>query len=387
MLKIGKVPESVLKRSIIKQIKTKRSEIIVGAGVGEDCAAIELADDEIFVTSTDPITGTNHDIGALAVHVTANDIASSGAEVIGIMLSVLLPEGTDEDELKTIMKQAEEVCSKLNIQTVGGHTEVTKVVNQTVITATGIGKVKKDKLITTSGARPGDDVVITKWIGLEGTSIIAKEKKQQLLTRFSPRFVETAMGFSDYLSVVEDARIAVSVGVTAMHDVTEGGIFGALWEVAEGSGCGLEINLLDIPVRQETVEVCEEFGINPYELISSGSMLITTPDGLGVVRQLQKAGINAAVVGKVTKGNDRVLGPCFVATFILFIKYIEPLKQILFSLKIAFKRRSKQALTEPSRSGQKIRAARLCQRPHIRCLINVHHVVLSDFSEILNAYR
>jgi hydrogenase maturation factor len=92
-----------------------------------------------------------------------------------------------------------------------------------------------------------------------------------------------------------------------MHDVTEGGIFGALWEVAEGSGCGLEINLLDIPIRQETVEVCEEFGINPYELISSGSMLITTPDGLGVVRQLQKAGINAAVVGKVTKGNDRVL--------------------------------------------------------------------------------
>ena len=307
MLKIGKVPESVLKRSIIKQIKTKRSEIIVGAGVGEDCAAIELADDEIFVTSTDPITGTSHDIGALAVHVTANDIASSGAEVIGIMLSVLLPEGTDEDELKTIMKQAEEVCSKLNIQTVGGHTEVTKVVNQTVITATGIGKVKKDKLITTSGARPGDDVVITKWIGLEGTSIIAKEKKQQLLKRFAPSFVETAMGFSDYLSVVEDARIAVSVGVTAMHDVTEGGIFGALWEVAEGSRCGLEINLLDIPVRQETVEVCEEFGINPYELISSGSMLITTPDGLGVVRQLQKAGINAAVVGKVTKGNDRVL--------------------------------------------------------------------------------
>ena len=104
MLKIGKVPESVLKRSIIKQIRTKRPEILVGAGVGEDCAAIGLADDEIFVTSTDPITGTSHDIGALAVHVTANDIASSGAEVIGIMLSVLLPEGSEEEELKTIMQ-------------------------------------------------------------------------------------------------------------------------------------------------------------------------------------------------------------------------------------------------------------------------------------------
>ena len=307
MLDIGKVPESVLKRSIIKQIKTKRDEIVVGAGVGEDCAAIALSEDEIFVTSTDPITGTSHDIGALAVNVTANDIASSGAEVIGIMLCVLLPEGTDEDELKQIMKQAEEVCSKLNIQTVGGHTEVTKVVNQPVITATGFGKIKKDRLVKTSGACPGDDVVVTKWIGLEGTSIIAKEKEEQLLTRFSASFVDTAKGFSEHLSVVEDAKIAMQAGVTAMHDVTEGGIYGALWEIAESSGTGLEIELMDIPVRQETVEICEEFGINPYELISSGSMLITAKNGLDVVRRLKSAGINAAVIGKVTEGNDRIV--------------------------------------------------------------------------------
>ena len=307
MLKIGKVPESVLKRSIIKQIKTKRDEILIGAGVGEDCAAIEIGDDEIFVTSTDPITGTSHDIGTLSVHVTANDIASSGAEVIGVMLSVLLPEGTEEADLKCIMQQVEEVCAKLNIQTVGGHTEVTSVVNQPVITTTGIGKVKRDKLITTSGAKPGDDVVVTKWIGLEGTSIIAKEKEEELSRKLAPSLIETAKGFSEYLSVVPDARIAVSVGVSAMHDVTEGGIFGALWEIAEGSGCGLEIDLLDIPVRQETVEICEVFGINPYCLVSSGSMLITTPDGQGVVRSLKAAGINAAVIGKVTKGNDRIL--------------------------------------------------------------------------------
>ena len=307
MLNIGKVPESVLKRSIIKQIRTKREEIIVGAGVGEDCAAIELSDDEVFVTSTDPITGTSHDIGALSVYVTANDIASSGAEVIGIMLSVLLPEGTEEEELKSIMQQAEEVCAKLNIQTVGGHTEVTSVVNQPVITATGIGKVKKDKLIKTSGACVGDDVVVTKWIGLEGTSIIAREKEEELLKRFSPMFVDNAKGFSGYLSVVEDARLAVSVGVNAMHDITEGGIFGALWEIAEGSGTGLEINLLDIPVKQETIEICETYGLNPYGLISSGSMLITAPNGLDVVRKLKKSDINAAVIGKVTAGNDRIL--------------------------------------------------------------------------------
>ena len=234
-------------------------------------------------------------------------VASAGAEVIGVMLSVLLPEGTEEDELKTIMKQVEDTCHELNIQTIGGHTEVTRVVNQPVITVTGIGKVKKDAYVTTGGAKPGDDVVVTKWIGLEGTSIIAREKEAELVKRFSRSFIEGAADLNRYLSVVPEAAIAVSHGVSAMHDVTEGGIYGALWEVAEASGTGLEINLKDIPIRQETVEICEVFDINPYELISSGSMLITTGGGHDLVRKLKEAGISASVIGKVTKGNDRVL--------------------------------------------------------------------------------
>ena len=306
-MNVGKVPESVLKRSIIKQIKTRRPEIITGAAVGEDCAAIRLEEGEVYVTSTDPITGTSHEIGALAVHVTANDIASAGAEVIGVMLSVLLPDGTEEEELRSIMKQVEETCHELNIQTIGGHTEVTRVVNQPVITVTGIGKVLRDKLVTTGGARPGDDVVVTKWIGLEGTSIIAREMKDVLLGRFSPSFVDKAADFIKYLSVVPDSAVAVKHNVTAMHDVTEGGIFGALWEVAEASRTGLRIDLRSIPVRQETIEICEVFGINPYQLISSGSMLITSPNGHEIADALKEAGINAAVIGKVTEGNDRIL--------------------------------------------------------------------------------
>ncbi|MCR5358126.1 MAG: AIR synthase family protein [Lachnospiraceae bacterium] len=306
-MKAGKVPESVLKRSIIKQIKTRRPEILQGAAVGEDCAVIALEDDEVYVMSTDPITGTSHEIGSLSVHVTANDIASAGAEVIGVMLSVLLPEGTQEEELKTIMKQVEDTCHELNIQTIGGHTEVTRVVNQPVITVTGVGKVKKDKFVTTGGAKPGNDIVVTKWIGLEGTSIIAREKEEELKARFSRSFVEGAADLIKYLSVVPEAAVAVKHGVTAMHDVTEGGIFGALWEVAEASGVGMSVNLRDIPIRQETVEICEVFDVNPYELISSGSMLITTEGGHDLVRKLSEAGIPAAVIGKVTDGNDRVL--------------------------------------------------------------------------------
>ncbi len=307
MLKVGKVPESVLKRSIFKEIHTKREEVLLGAGVGEDCAAMKLEPGEIFVISTDPITGTAQDIGNLAIHITLNDLASAGAEPVGVMLTILLPEGSEEQDLKELMRQMEEGCAAAKVQIMGGHTEVTRVVNQPVVSVCGVGRAREGKLVSTAGAKPGQDIVITKWIGLEGTSIIAKEKRAELLTRYPGDFIETASDFDKYLSVVPEAAVAVKSGVSAMHDVTEGGIFGALWEMAESSGVGLEIDLKKIPVRQETIEVCEFFGINPYELISSGSMLMAAENGNQLVRDLEKAGIPAVVVGKATAGNDRVL--------------------------------------------------------------------------------
>lgn len=306
-MKIGKVPESVLKRSVLRQIHTKRPEVILGAGVGEDCAAIKLADDETLVMSADPITGTASDIGMLAIQVTVNDLASAGAEPVGVLLTLLLPAETKEAELKAIMGQVDAACAKAQVQIMGGHTEVTAVVSQPVIVVCGVGKVRDGRVVTTAGARPGMDVVVTKWIGIEGTSILAKEKEAELLTRFPAPFVETAQRFDAYLSVLPEAAIAVRAGVGAMHDVTEGGIFGALWEMAEASGVGLDIDLKKIPLRQETVEVCEFFGINPYLLISSGCMLMAAHDGNGLVRELEQEGIPAAVVGKVTAGNDRIL--------------------------------------------------------------------------------
>jgi len=306
-MKIGKVSENVLKRSILKQIKTKRDEVIIGAGVGEDCAILALAEDEVFIMSTDPITGTAVDIGNLAVHITINDLASSGAEPIGIMLTILLPESVEEAELKTMMQQIETVSHQLNIQIIGGHTEVTNAVNQPIITVTGVGKAKKDAYITTKGAVVGQDVVVSKWIALEGTSIIAKEKEAELRTKYSQKLIDEAKSFDRYLSIVPEAALAVRSGVSAMHDVTEGGIFGALWEVAESSGVGLEIDLKQIPLKQETIEICEFFEVSPYCLISSGSLVMVVDNGYDLVRALEKEHINAAVVGKITSGNDRVV--------------------------------------------------------------------------------
>lgn len=306
-MKVGKLPESVLKRSVFKQLHTKREEVLLGAGVGEDCAAMKLDSDEIFVISTDPITGTAKDIGDLAVQITVNDLASAGAEPIGVMLTMLLPEDATEEELKHVMAQVESACEKNRIQVMGGHTEVTRVVSQIVLSVTGVGKAKEDRLISTADVLPDMDILVTKWVGIEGTAILAKEKEQELSARYTKPFLEAAKGLDRYLSVLPEAATAVKSGVAAMHDVTEGGIFGALWEMAEASGVGLEIDLKKIPLKQETVEICEYFGISPYELLSSGSMLMAAKDGNRLVMELQKEGIPAVIIGKATAGRDRIL--------------------------------------------------------------------------------
>ncbi|MBP3459383.1 MAG: AIR synthase family protein [Lachnospiraceae bacterium] len=306
-MEIGKVPENVLKRAVFKQIKHVRPEVLLHPGVGEDCAAIETKEDEVLVFSTDPITGASKGMGTLAVHITANDLASSGAEPVGILTCVILPPGTREKRLRELMQEIVAASRELRIEVMGGHTEISDVVNRPVITVTGVGKAKKDQLVSTGGLQPGDDLVMTKWAGLEGTSIIAAEKQEELAKRLPSQIIDAALEMREYISVVPEAAVAVKTGVSAMHDVTEGGIFGALWEMGEASGVGILADLKKIPIRQETIEVCELFDINPYMLISSGSMLIGTSHGNLLVDELQKQGIPAAVIGRAVEGNDRVV--------------------------------------------------------------------------------
>ncbi len=306
-MKIGKLPESVLVRSILKQVKHRREEVLLGPGVGQDCAALQLKDGEVFVMSTDPITGTTKDLGSHSIHITANDLAASGAEPVGVMLTAMLPDTVEEPEIRKLMQDIEKTCELLGMEVLGGHTEITNVVLQPLISVTGVGKIRREDLLATMQMKPHQDIIISKWIGLEATTILAKEKEIELKRVFSDNFISTAKNFDAYLSVVPDAAIAKECGVSAMHDITEGGVFGALWEMAEGAGVGLEVDLKKIPIRQETVEICEFFGVNPYLIMSSGSMMIAADDGPLVVRELKKAGIEATVIGRTTDGNDRIL--------------------------------------------------------------------------------
>lgn len=306
-MKIGKLPEQVLVRSVLRQAGHRREEVLAGPAVGRDCAAVAIGEGEVFVLSTDPVTGTARDIGSHGIHITANDLAASGAEPVGVLLTALLPEDIREEQIREIMRDAENACRELNMEILGGHTEVTRAVAQPLLSVTGVGKVSREELGAVPRVRPGQDIVVTKWVGLEATAILAKEREEELLTRFSPDFVRTARSFGRCISVVADARTAKAFGVSAMHDITEGGIFGALWEMAEASGVGLEADLKAIPIRQETVEVCEYFGLNPYQIMSSGSMLMAAEDGPGLVRALEENHIHGTVIGRATAGPGRIL--------------------------------------------------------------------------------
>lgn len=306
-MKSGKISESILKRSVLKQIHTQRKEVIIGAGVGEDCAILTLSENEDIALTVDPVTATSTDMGIYAVYAAVNDLAATGAEPVGIMLSILLPETTYESELKEMMQRIEAECAVLQIQIMGGHTEVARAVNQPIITVTGVGKVKKGEIATTTGARPGQDIVVSKWVGLEGTAIIAREKEHDLREKYPTHLIDAAQSFRQMLSIIPEAATAIRSGVRTMHDVTEGGIFGALWEIAESSGVGLEIDLAKLPIKQETIEVCEFFDINPYQMISSGSLIMVTDNGYDLVKALEKEKIKASVVGKITDSNDRVV--------------------------------------------------------------------------------
>ena len=295
----------VLRELVFNTIKNQRNEIILGPGIGEDCSAIRLKDDEIFLVSTDPITGAVEDAGYLAVHVSCNDIASSGGEPIGILLTILLPETSSAEQLHRFMKDAEKAANEVNIEIIGGHTEITDAVNRPVISSTAIGKVHKDQIVYTNNAKIGQDIIMTKWAGLEGTTILAKDFEKELSSQFSKEFLENAQSLNKSLSVVPEGRIAAQYGATSMHDATEGGILGAVWEIAEASNVGVEIFLDEVPVKKETVDICKHFGISPYKLISSGCMIITAFEGQKLIDILKKNDIDAKIIGRITH-KDRV---------------------------------------------------------------------------------
>jgi len=305
-MKEGKIPPELLKSLVFNNIKVKSEEVILRPEIGEDCAAIDFGS-HACVMSTDPITGAEKGAGTLAIHISCNDVATSGVRPLGIMVTILAPPTASENDIRRVMEEAGEAAAALGVEIIGGHTEITSAVNRMVISTTAVGKVLKDKIVKSSGARAGDDVVMTKWAGLEGTSIIAADKEKQLAGVMSQEEIEEAKAFIKQISVVEEGVTSGDFGASSMHDVTEGGILGAAWEIAESSSKGIEVYLDRIPVREVTRKLCSIFGIDPYRLISSGSMLITAENGAELVKLLEKKGIPSAIIGRITEEGRHII--------------------------------------------------------------------------------
>lgn len=298
VLEIGKIPNSLLQALVLDKIKIKNPDVMVNPGIGEDCCALDFGEN-LCVMSTDPITGTASEVGRLAVHISCNDIASCGIKPLGLMVTILAPVGTTEYDLETVSEQLNTAADEIGVDIIGGHTEVTQAVTRFVLITMAVGKVQKDKMVTTAGAKIGDDIVITKGAGIEGTAIIAYEKEKELLPILGTDLLNKAKSYMEMLSVVPEGVAAGEFGVNSMHDVTEGGLLGAIWEVCEASGTGAEIYYDQIPISEETHMICEHFNIDPLKLISSGCLLITCENGAGLVERLDQINIKADVIGKV----------------------------------------------------------------------------------------
>ncbi len=302
-MRAGKVPPELLQRLVLSNTGARRPEVLVGPALGEDAAVLDLGGD-LCVISVDPITGAAADAGRLAVHVACNDVAAHGAEPVGVLLTLLLPEGTEPEQLGQVMESAAAAARDLGVQILGGHTEVTPGITATIIAGTALGRAPRGRLITSSGLEAGDTVLLTKAAGLEGTAIFAADLARRLEGHVDPGVLERARAFGAELSIVPEAMVARDAGATSMHDVTEGGVLGALYEMATASGAGLEVWTDRIPIRPETRSICQALGADPLRLVGSGALLVGTADPARLECALAREGIAAAAIARVVAGDQ-----------------------------------------------------------------------------------
>jgi hydrogenase maturation factor len=303
----GKVPPEILQKIVFANLGTNDPNVLLGPSLGEDASVIRIGD-KVIIVATDPVTGSIVDVGWLAVHVNANDIATFGVLPRWFLASIMLPENTSPEELEYIMKQIDDAAQILGIAVAGGHSEVTVGINRPIIAGFMIGVADQGEYVSSSGAQPGDSIIVTKSIALEGTAILASEGEKYLSLKVGLDVVKKAKTLRADISVVAEGVAAFGTGyVTAMHDPTEGGLSGGIHEICDASKVGFEIYYDAIPVHDSTKAICDILEINSMELISSGCMIIccNEENANEVVNSIQSHGVSASVIGKIVKNPDR----------------------------------------------------------------------------------
>jgi hydrogenase expression/formation protein HypE len=277
--------------------------VALSSSIGED-AAIVQAGNELLAVSSDPITGAEEWLGWLAVHVSANDVATRGVQPRWFNSIILLPKNSTTELVAKICTQMDKAASQLNVAIVGGHCEVTPGIEHPIVTGCAIGVAEEGKYVTCGGAKIGDSIILTKGTGIEGTAILASDRRAELLQVFDENFLNQAERFFEKISVVKDALTAFRIGgVSAMHDPTEGGVAGGLHELADAANIGFTVHEKEILVPEETRKICAHFDVDPLQLISSGSLLIVAEESKTeeIISSLSKSGVQSSIIGEVTE--------------------------------------------------------------------------------------
>ena len=307
---VGKLPVELLQR-ILAQAPVSDRRVLLGPGIGLDCAVLDLGE-TLLVLKSDPITFASDSIGWYAVQVNANDIATSGATPRWLLLTTLLPEGrTNAEMVEKISQQVFDACRSLGISVIGGHTEITHGLDRPILAGTLIGEVARGALVTPRGATPGDHILLTKGVPIEATAILAREFPERLRPEMDESEIQAAAAYltDPGISVVREAGAACRAGrVTAMHDPTEGGLAGALWELAEACGHSLFFTPQTVRVPPLAGRVCRIFGLDPLATIASGALLLTcrAEDAAAICRAVEAEGIDCAEIGRVEDGPPAV---------------------------------------------------------------------------------
>jgi len=308
-LPVGKLPAELLARLL--RLCPDDPRVLVGPGIGQDAAALDFGG-QVVVAKTDPITFAADRIGWYAVNVNANDVACLGATPRFFLATVLLPEGgADAAMAEGIFQDIARSCRALGVTLCGGHTEITYGLDRPIVVGQMLGEVARDRLVSNDRSEVGDEVILTKGIAIEGTSIIAREKGEELADALDAALLERARGFLDEpgISVVADAlAMCDAVRPRALHDPTEGGLGTGLHELADAAGLGVEVEATAIVVHPETAALCRHYGLDPLGLIASGALLaVTAPDDAqGALDALHAAGIGAARIGRMVPRDEGV---------------------------------------------------------------------------------
>ncbi|MHA1727767.1 MAG: AIR synthase-related protein [Promethearchaeota archaeon] len=294
-------------KSIEAIYKNAKERVKMGFAIGEDAGVIDMGE-QYLVAKTDPITFATDEIGYYVVNVNANDVAAMGAVPKWFQATILLPESSTTAEMaKDICIDIQRACLNIGVVLIGGHTEVTYDLKRPIIVGSMLGEVNKDNYVETGGAKPGDAIICTKSIPIEGTSIIAREKEiflkehgisEKIISKAKSRLHEPG------ISIIKEAILASkNFNIHTMHDPTEGGLAMGLVEMALASNCGFEIRWENIPIILEGKILCDFFNLNILNTISSGSLLIGVEekDCEPLLALLKKNGIRANKIGNFSE--------------------------------------------------------------------------------------